>query len=338
MDHEQEGDSNNTPASAHNNQAPSAVTTKIVSIAAAALERSAQQRAEQRAHKQLELPIEELLPAESGQSKYPTLLTRVPLFSPVANRAVLDTDWIKGEVYTTPWGAIRRIGPGLDIYDEDTLIALFRLCRTRKLHGKREALPVPALRVVQDEHGERHEGGEETASVYIGTTTAYAVNRFLGRDTGGKDLKACRDSIQRLAVTSLFFHKSDLQKEGKTGFFDYVGDEDCHGEITIQFRPAMFRLMESYTYMDVAVRRQLSDVGKSVHKFLSGQPNEYAISLDKLIAVVRYCGDRKEFKRVLLGVHSKVGQLEKMKLAGWLKQYEISGTGRKTPFILKTWR
>lgn len=336
MDNEQQDDGNNTPTP--DDQAPSAVTAKIVSIATAARERNARQRAVMREQQQLELPIEELLPAESGQSKYPTLLTRVPLFSPVANRAVLDTDWIKGEVYTTPWGSIRRIGPGLDIYDEDTLIALFRLCRTRKLHGKRETLPVPVLRVVEDEHGERREGGEEITSVYIGTTTAYAVNCFLGRDTGGENLKACRDSIQRLAVTSLFFHKTDLQKEGKTGFFDYVGDEDCHGEVTIQFRPAMFRLMESYTYMDVAVRRQLSDVGKSVHKFLSGQPNEYAISLDKLMAVVGYSGDRKEFKRVLLGVRSKVGQLEKMKLAGWLKQFEINGTGRKTPFILKIWR
>ena len=334
MKNEQQGDNNDTP----DNQAPSAVTAKIVSIAAAAKERNARQRPEHHAQQQLELPIEELLPVESGPSKYPTLLTRVPLFSPVANRADLDTDWIKGEVYATPWGSIRRIGPGLDIYDEDTLIALFRLCRTRKLHGKREALPVPVLRVVEDEHGERREGSGEIASVYIGTTTAYAVNCFLGRDTGGKDLKACRDSIQRLAVTSLFFHKSDLQKEGKTGFFDYVGDEDCHGKITIQFRPAMYRLMESYTYMDVAVRRQLSDVGKSVHKFLSGQPNEYAISLDKLMAAVGYFGSRKDFKRALLGARNTVGQLEKMKLAGWLKQYEISGTGRKTPFILKIWR
>ena len=38
--------------------------------------------------------------------------------------------------------------------------------------------------------------------------------------------------------------------------------------------------MESYTYIDVAVRRQLSEVGKAVHKFLSRQPNEYAISLE----------------------------------------------------------
>jgi hypothetical protein len=319
-----------------NDEAPAAIASKIISIAAAAKERTARRNGDSA---QLDLPIEELLPVETGQSKYPTLLTRVPLFSPVANRTVLDTDWIKGEVYATPWGSIRRIGPGLDIYDEDTLIALFRLCRSRKLHGKREALPIPALRVVDDEHGERREGGQEEASVYIGTTTAYAVNRFLGRDTGGKDLRACRESIQRLGVTSLFFHKSDLHKEGKTGFFDYIGDDNCHGEITIQFRPAMYRLMESnYTYIDIAVRRQLSDVGKSVHKFLSSQPQEYAISLDKLMAVVRYAGDSKEFKRVLMGTTKKIGQLEKMKRLEWIKSYEISGTGRKTPFILRIWR
>ena len=120
MDNEQQGDNNDTP----DNQAPSAVTAKIISIAAAAKERNAQQHSEQLAQQQLELPIEELLPVESGPSKYPTLLTRVPLFSPVANRTTLDTDWIIGDVYTTPWGAIQRIGPGLDIYDEDTLIGM----------------------------------------------------------------------------------------------------------------------------------------------------------------------------------------------------------------------
>ena len=88
MDNEQQDDGNNKPTP--DDQAPSAVTAKIVSIATAARERNARQRAVMREQQQLELPIEELLPAESGQSKYPTLLgmyAGIPDFSGVRVKA-----------------------------------------------------------------------------------------------------------------------------------------------------------------------------------------------------------------------------------------------------------
>ena len=69
MDEELESSGNDTRPPEE--RVPSAVTAKIVSIATAAKERNARQRAEQRVYQQLELPIEELLPAESGESKYP---------------------------------------------------------------------------------------------------------------------------------------------------------------------------------------------------------------------------------------------------------------------------
>lgn len=284
---------------------------------------------------QLDLPfVETLLPQETGSTRpYPTLLARVPLFAPISRRANNDTDWEQGDLVHTSWGRIQRFGPGLDIYDEDTLIALLSIARQRSLRGPREKMPIPAHRLVQDELGPRREGAREQVVVHTGRITAYEVNRFLGRGVGGRDLEACRASIKRLAKTSLVFYEDYLAKEGITHLLSYLGDQDAEGEIIIQFYPAIVALLEgSYSYIDIKVRRKLSDLGKAVHRFLSSQPKTYQIQLIKLKDVIRYDGAMKDFKRSL------IGQLDAMKSLRWLRSYEIQGTGRKVPFVLHTVR
>ena len=284
---------------------------------------------------QLALPfVETLLPQESGSTRpYPTLLARVPLFAPISRRSNNDTDWIQGDLVHTAWGRIQRFGPGLDIYDEDTLIALLSIARQRSLTGPREKMPIPAHRLVQDELGERKEGAREEVVVHTGRITAYEINRFLGRSGGGRDIDACRASIKRLAKTSLVFYEDSLAKEGITHILSYLGDQDAEGEIVIQFYPAIVSLLEgSYSYIDIKIRRKLSDLGKAVHRFLSSQPKAYQIQLIKLKDVIRYDGTMKDFKRSL------IGQLDSMKSLKWLRSYEIQGTGRKVPFVLYTLR
>lgn len=277
---------------------------------------------------QLELPMEILLTVSSNKSsRYPTLLTRIPIFEPISFRTKSDTAFTKGQTYKTNWGSIERIGPGLNMYDEDTLIGILQIGQQKKLIGNTNSFPVP-LKLVRD---------KDKTIVHVGNVSAYAINKFLGRGVSGNDLRSCRESIKRLSVTNFIFYNDILGKEGKTPLFDYIGDQDAYGEITIQFRPVIITLLANYTYINLDVRRSLSDVGKSVHKFLSGQRPNYEITLEKLMGPVGFQRSVGAFKQALMGKAGKkprVGELEKMKNAGWLVSYHITGTGRTSPFKL----
>lgn len=284
---------------------------------------------------QLGLPFVELLAPETGSTtRYPTLLTRIPIFSAIRDRSKLDTDWVHGDRIETPWGAITRFGPGIDIFDEDTLIALLRLCAQKRLTGARRAMPVPALRVIRsgEAMNEDDQSADEKITVISGTVTATEINNFLGRGLGGTNLAATRASVRRLALTQCLFENEQLEKEGVTKFFDYAGDRDFRGMIQIQFSPAMTQLLQSYTYLDLNIRRNLTDTGKAIHKFLSAQPKAYEIGLDKLRAIIRFTGEPKEFRRTLSQI------LEQLIDMGWLASYRVSGTGRAKPYILHTFR
>lgn len=277
--------------------------------------------------------FEELLPSPSGNPQYPTLFTRCPVFAPVKERKSLDTDWENGHVIETSWGRIVRYGPGLDCTDEDVLIAIYHLCQQKRLKGPRKDMPVPVLRVVTDRFGERQEGYDEEVEVLAGTITAYQVCKFLGRvDRNGKvdgnQLKVTRQSIKRLVLTKLFIVNSNYEKEGTVSFFDYIGDQDYRGELFIQFHPVVVRLLKEYTYIDINIRRHLADVGKAVHKFLSSQPRQYEIGLEKLKTAIGYPRPMKKFKGAL------IAEMDKLVELGWLKYYEVSGTGRRIPFKL----
>ncbi len=265
--------------------------------------------------------VEMVIPTETGTARrYPTLFTRIPLFVPLRRRADRDTDWHTGDLIATPWGGIRRFGPGLDIYDEDTLIALLNIARQRAIKANRHRLPIPLPSIPSE---------AEEVVVHTGVTSAYAINRFLGRQVSGRDLRACRQSIQRLAKTSLLFLNDDLAKEGMTHLLSYLGDQDARGQITVQFYPALVTLLDtSYSFIDLEVRSKLSDLGKAVHRFLSSQPAEYQIRLDKLKGVIGYHGAMKDFERGL------IQQLEKLIALDWLSGFDIQGTGRRVPFVL----
>lgn len=263
----------------------------------------------------------------SSTAKLPTIFTRIPIFIPTRSRNSKDTDWVKGEIHKTSWGVIKRIGPGLDIYDEDTLIGLLRTATQKELQGKRSEMPVPVPRILEDGFEIRKEGHEEEIIVYCGQTSAFNINSYLGRDTGGKCLEQCRNSIRRLSLTNLFFLSDKFEQEGKIHLFDYVGSSSFKGSIWVQFSPLIVRLLQSYTWIDMNIRRELTDIGKTIHKFLSGQDKIYCISMIKLMTTVGFQGEFKTF------MHSAKIQLQKLETLGWLK-YEITGNGRKKPYVL----
>jgi hypothetical protein len=269
---------------------------------------------------QLPLPIEELLPMDitNGSQPYPTHFTRIPVFAPIKERKVADTDWSTGETYDTKWGRITRYGPGLDMYDEDTLLGLLGTAQEKRLRGLRQAFPVPLEAV----------NGTDSTIVHYGHTSAYAVNQYLGRGLGGKDLKKCRDSIRRIALTQFVIYRKDLAIEGKVHLFDYKAENDFRGTFDIQFSPVMVRLLKEYTYIDMNVRSKLSDLGKALHKFLSSQPNTYKIRLDKLKTTLGYRGQLKHFHPNLKKALNELSRKE------WIKEWSITGTGRRIPHVL----
>jgi len=279
-------------------------------------------------------PFESILPAVSEKdSKYPTLLTVVPLFA-AGDRENYTTDQNKGRVYKLPKGRIRRIGAGLDVYDEDTLIAILQLGAEKKVVGPREALPVALPSSINP--------SKNQTTVYKGSVTAGKINSFLGRGDGGADLERTRDSIRRLANQRLWFENLDAVDgmEGVTDFFKYTGRTDLKGELLIQISPEMVNILQSYQIIDMTIRRQLNDCGKAVHRYLTPQPTKFDISLEDLAEAICYDAGVSALKRSLVGRPStgntkgRPNQLELMVELGFLKMAEIRGTGRKVPFRL----
>lgn len=278
-------------------------------------------------------PIESILPATTqSDSKYPTLLSIVPLFA-AGDRENYTTDQNKGLVYNIQNGRIRRIGPGLDVYDEDTLIAILQLME-KKVSGPRESMPV-ALPSINDEK-------KNNTTVYKGLLTAPRINSFLGRGDGGADHERTRDSIRRLANQRLWFESLDNENamEGVTDFFKYTGKSDLKGELLIQISPQMVNLLQQYHIIDMRVRVKLNDAGKAVHRFLTAQPDIFDISLEDLAEAIRYDQGGPALKRALLGrnatakTKARPNQLDLMKSLGFLLDWRLEGTGRKVPFRL----
>lgn len=280
----------------------------------------------------------ELLPAPSGNPRFPTLFTRIPMFAVVRFREKLDTtDWQKGTVIETQWGKIRRFGPGLDIYDEDTLIAMFHLCRQKCVTGEYNKLPIPFQ--MTPELIQKMQAGASTFSVIVGETTAYQINRFLGRPTGGKGLRDCRASIWRLNITQFYVARERGVSETKKFFSlisknDLTDASDLDTRVIVQFNPDVATwLSQSFTYIDLDVRRQLTDLGKALHKFLTSQDKPiYVIYLKNLTRPLGYDRELKYFKRDLVTALTKLKELK------WLKSWKISGTGRSTDFMLQVVR
>jgi hypothetical protein len=85
---------------------------------------------------------------------------------------------------------------------------------------------------------------------------------------------------------------------------------------------------KEYTYIDWNMRKQLTDTGKAIHRFLSSQPKEYEIYTRKLKATLGYIRNHNKF---LVDLREAMDQLLTL---GWISNYSIEGTGRRLPYKL----
>src|SRR5699024_12088959 len=178
----------------------------------------------------------------------------------------------------TSWGSVIRNGPALTIYDEDTLYALVHL-RDSRVVAPREHLPVGSLDSAELVSAD----APDPRSVVHWTRCLISdIQTFLGRSDGGRSARDTLESIKRIARTSLEFETEIPHAAARGGIlriYDVLWEcWERDSVIFVQFSPVIAQWLEKdFTYIDWQIRRQLSDTGKAVHRFLSGQPKLYTI-------------------------------------------------------------
>lgn len=260
-------------------------------------------------------------------SEYPSILARVPIFLPghqSSAKAKLDKDLALP--FATGWGEGRKMGPLLSIYDEDTLLALLGL-RQKQLVGMGNKMPIQVMDPLAP--------GQET-QVQALYTTISAIEEWLESKKGGRGYKKRLESVRRLdAVVIQFTRISDPSvsdgvrgESFSTKLIDLVTkDFEKDSCLYVQFPPLMVRwLAKSYTHIEMDIRRQLTDNGKAIHKFLASQ-KFFNMSVAKLRVLTGSGLDGKNFMRSLQQTMGTLADL------GWC-EWEIEGNGRRYPYKL----
>jgi len=285
--------------------------------------------------------IEELFPGElTPNSKYPQLFANAGIFVPTSERkahaANFDSD--VAHIYDLDDISLRRFGPGLDIYDEDSVIAVWQLVRRKKLIGTKEQLSKQLTAPINvcsedDVVNAVHE-------VFVGEVTPYQVNKYLGKDTGGKSLKNRRESIIRLGRTT-FEMTSKINKKTTSPtlkFFNFVRDDNDeeNSAFRIYLDPLMVSLMQKYFIINIDIRRELTDLGKAVHRYLTTLSPKIDILIETMQEDIHHIGTMGDFVRDLrTGRKTTPPIIDKLKELGFLsEETKIEGTGRSKPFRL----
>lgn len=258
-------------------------------------------------------------------AEFPTLLTRLPIFLPTQRgrqRKLVDKEL--AFTFMTPFGEGKRHGPPLTVRDEDTLIALMRL-RSKRLYGKAPQLPVK----IDSEQGR--------VGVHAVVCSISDVVAELGLTDGGRNISRTFESVKRLAHTTLELNLKTHERylgpvqTGRVLSLVHVQWQVYkeNGLLVVQFPPVIAHWLENeYTYIDWTVRRQLDDLGKCLHRFLSSQPKGYKNQVSRIATSIGYHGPQKNIKQ-------RFGRSLKQLIGiGWLKTYRFSGNGRSEPLVL----
>ncbi len=260
------------------------------------------------------------------QTEFPTFLTRIPIFVPArrsTQKLLLDQD--NSLPFSTPWGKGKKHGPPVGVYDEDTLIAFGRL-RQNLLIGNPRHMPVPLSRIYKDLSNDVH--------VHVLYCMVSDIQNILGQATGGRNNRLRLESVKRLAAQVIEFDNKTAEKFVGSGtsmkLLDIAWQEyEDNAILYIQFTPMMTAWFENeYTYIDWNLRRKLSDTGKAIHRFLAGQPKDYAIYVKKLMTTIGYPRAYKRFTEDL-----RIA-LKKLQDEEWIKSWKIEGNGRRLPHKL----
>jgi len=253
--------------------------------------------------------------------EFPRLLALGPVFPSVRRQSqqrLLDPDNAMRFVYAS--GSGRRLGPAVSVADEDTLMALMNL-RQVSLRGVAKLLPIP-------QHP-RHAIQE----VHALTCTVGDINRTLATHAGGQSSSLRVESIKRLATMRIQLTHRGAGSEGETTEFKLVevgwDRFATTGELYVQFTPEATRmLVHSSVSVELGLRRQLSETGKAVHRYLCAQPGGRSIAIEALRHAIGYSKSTGSFMRQLRET------LHRLEARAWLRSYIIDGNGRGRPFTL----
>lgn len=269
----------------------------------------------------------------SERNSIPTLLARIPIFLPQSaaeQKLMLDNDL--AFCFETPFGRGRRFGPPVTMYDEEVLFSLISLS-VKRLVGKAEQLPIP----ITDDNWLRDKDGNLTVQLSIQTISQ--IIEEMGLSSGGNNYKACMASLKRLNHVSIELEtkKKDLYL-GETWTGEKIRLIDIKwqayktdGVIFAQFTPIIAKWMsEQFTYYRMDIRRKLkTDNARAWHRFLSTQGNSYEAKLEYIADAVGWSGNRGRMKPAVEKFMTQLRDEHK-----WC-DFEITGTGRKTPYALK---
>lgn len=271
-------------------------------------------------------------------AEYPTPLTRLPLFPPLqrktARQLAKESDWLALE---SRWdgGGVYKAGPALTVYDEDTLFGLMTL-RRQGMTGPANRLPIPAPPMLGP-NGLAPDNPVMVHALYcLVSQLESAIQGHTPKNGwGGRALAKRRESMDNLAAITLKFQKprggdAFHGKPIQLIFIEYIvtAEDACY---YIQFHPLVSQWLEEYrTYIDFEIRRQLSPLGKAMHRSLASQRSNrtFEISLTDFFASIGAYGELRDRKR------EAVPQLEKLKTLEFLESFAIAGTGRSTPWKL----
>ncbi len=267
------------------------------------------------------------------ENEFPTLLTRLPIFRPTRRRhqhRLQDID--NALAFKTPFGDGKRHGPPLTVRDEDTLIALMRL-RSRRMIGRPEQLPVQITDIYATKGGQ--------VGVHCVLCSVDDIVRQLGLTDGGENYRRTFDSVKRLGATTLELNLRShdrylgLVQTGRMLPLIHVQWQtyERDGLLVVLFPPVVAQWLDNeYTYIDWKTRLQLDDLGKCLHRFLSGQPKQYKNEVLKLADTIGYDGPKKNIKQ-------RFGKsLDQLTNIDWLKTFRFTGNSRSVPLVLHTER
>lgn len=199
-------------------------------------------------------------PAGTVFSMVPTEMTRLMPFFPISDQDKKTREYTE-MAWENSWGRMTLKGLKLSVYDQDILLALIRLFQIQR-----------------------------TLTI---ETTRHEILRIIGRSRGSKTVTAIDSAIERLTGTLITLEvwdkgrKNPVYKMGNTLLSGYVITKVGKISLTLNpyFQKAYWESM--VTSLDMTFRMSLRhDVSKSLHLFLTAQPVNYQIHIQKLAPTI----------------------------------------------------
>lgn len=297
------------------------------------------------------------MPVTPGK-EYPTTLTRLPLFPPSQcsrrHNAEKTQVWVELPSAWSRGGVVEKSGPTLSTYDEDTLIAMIQ-ARSEVYRGHHTAMPIPTMSPspasrmsdagIYPDTGIAQSSADNCAC-YVSIFSLCQLETSIrgarpDRGWGGRDLRRRDASINRLSAVLLRFHADlhELYQFGRGPFSlfraEYVkGKSSPSASYYVQWEPLLSNWLTSYrSFLDFDIRRQLTPLGKAIHRFLCSQIREdpYSFSLDTMFEAIGANCDRSQSQ---LKYYAKI-QLAKMVECGFLLSATISRSTRTSKAIAR---